>query len=92
MEEMSSSDCPYILDLIECFEDKECFYVVTKFMAGGDLFNYISKQETLPLTEDMTRRLILQVCKGVKALHVRNIVHRDIKIDNILMSDYSDNS
>lgn len=42
MEEVSCSECPNILELIESFEDKDCFYIVTKFMPGGDLFNFIS--------------------------------------------------
>ena len=42
MEEVSCGECPNILELIESFEDKDCFYIVTKFMPGGDLFNFIS--------------------------------------------------
>ena len=86
MQELSSHDCPNVLELIESFEDSDCYYVVTKFMPAGDLFNFISKQEKLPLDEDLTKRIIKQVCLGVQSLHERNIVHRDVKIDNILMS------
>ena len=89
MQEVSSHSCPNILELIETFEDNDCYYVVTKFMPAGDLFNFISKQETLPLNEELTKCVIGQVCKGVQALHGRNIVHRDIKIENILMSNFS---
>ena len=43
MQELSCSNCPNMLELIESFEDNDCFYVVTKFMLAGDLFNFISK-------------------------------------------------
>ena len=92
MKEVNSHSCPNILELIETFEDNDCYYVVTKFMPAGDLFNFISKQETVPLNENITRRIIGQVCKGIQALHARNIIHRDIKIENILMSNFSEDS
>lgn len=65
LDEVTNSECPNILELIESFEDKEHYYIVTKFMPAGDLYNFLSKQKSLPLNENLTRRLILQVCKGV---------------------------
>ena len=51
MKQVARSNCPNILELIETFEDNDCYYVVTKFMAAGDLFNYLNKQQTQPLDE-----------------------------------------
>ena len=34
-----------VLELIEAFEDNDCQYLVTKFMQGGDLLNYLVKQK-----------------------------------------------
>jgi len=45
-EEMASVDCKNLLELIEVFEDSEAYYVVTRFMPYGDLFNYICEQES----------------------------------------------
>ena len=59
MHELAANLCPNVLELIETFQDNDHYYVVTKFMPAGDLFNFISKQETLPLNEDLTRRLIV---------------------------------
>lgn len=58
MQVVARHNCTNILELIETFEDNDFFYVVTKFMPAGDLFNFVSKQETLPLDENMTRRII----------------------------------
>jgi len=55
-------------------------------MAGGDLFNYIVKQPNQPLLEDQTKMIIRQVATGLQALHKRNIIHRDIKVDNMLVA------
>ena len=86
-KEMAHSDCKNILDLIEVFEDDMAYYVVSKFMPAGDLYRYICRQPSQPLDEEHTKLIIKQVCQGVQALHKRNIIHRDIKIENILMND-----
>ena len=44
------------------------------------------------MTEAHARHIITQVALGLKGLHERLIVHRDIKIENILMSDLSLNA
>ena len=86
-QEMARENNQNILELVETFEDSIAYYVVTKFMPTGDLFNYICQQKKQPLEEEHTKSIIRQLCQGVQALHSRNIIHRDIKIENILMSD-----
>ena len=86
---MARKNCPNILELVETFEDHIAYYVVTKFMPAGDLFNYICQQPKQPLEEEQTKSIIKQLCVGVRALHDSNIIHRDIKIENILMTDNS---
>ena len=43
-QEVARSNCKNILELVEVFEDDMAYYVVTKFMQGGDLYNYICQQ------------------------------------------------
>ena len=60
-------------------------------MKGGDLFDYFRKQSTLrDSREVISKRIIKQVATGIKALHDRNIIHRDIKLNNILMTSKED--
>ena len=61
-------------------------------MSGGDLFKYITKQPDQPLHERNVKRIIKQVLIGLQGLHSRNIIHRDIKIDNILMDSLSEDA
>lgn len=84
MEEVA--DCANVLTLIESFEDAENFYAVTRYMNGGSLFDYITKQPSQPLQEDTAQEIIRQIATGLKGLHEKDIVHRDIKIDNILVN------
>ena len=41
MQEVTRKNCPNVLELLESFEDEDAYYVVTKLMGAGDLFNYI---------------------------------------------------
>ena len=61
-------------------------------MQGGDLLNYLIKQKSQPLAENHVRKIILQVALGVQSLHKQNIIHRDLKLNNIMMSDYTEDS
>ena len=87
MQLVSYYNCPYILELEEIFEDQKYYYIATKFLPGGDLYYYLSKMPKLQLEEAHARVIIRQIAIGIQALHRINIVHRDIKPDNILVSN-----
>lgn len=55
-----------------------------EYAGGGDLLQYIQRKKVL--TEDEARKIFRQIIDAVKACHSKNIVHRDIKLDNILIS------
>ena len=81
-----SGNCPNVIELVESFEDENSYYCVTRYMAGGDLYKYITTQPNQPLLEAEAKIIIKQVATGLQALHRRNIIHRDIKLDNILVA------
>ncbi|CAI2373864.1 unnamed protein product [Moneuplotes crassus] len=69
----------------EYFDSKECAYFTLKFYENGDLFENISRGG--PVHEGMARYYFLQLVNAVEYLHLRNVAHRDIKLDNILLDD-----
>jgi serine/threonine protein kinase len=56
---------------------------VMEMCAGGDLLNYVRKRRRL--NEGVCKRLFRQIVEGLGHIHSRGIIHRDIKLDNILV-------
>ena len=58
-----------LLRLIDSFEDAQFYFMVTKMMPAGDLVTYLTKQEHQPLSEFHTKKIMLQIARGVRSLH-----------------------
>jgi serine/threonine protein kinase len=53
--------------------------------AGGDLLNYVRKRRKLK--EPLAKYVFRQVVEGLFYCHAKGIVHRDIKLDNLLLDE-----
>ena len=53
--------------------------------AGGDLLNYVRRRKSLK--EDVAKFLFRQIIIGIGYIHSQKIVHRDIKLENILLDN-----
>ena len=54
-----------------------------EYIYGGDLLSFVRKRTKL---SEITAKLIfIQIIEGLQYIHSQNIVHRDIKLDNILI-------
>ncbi|XP_044475345.1 serine/threonine-protein kinase STY8-like isoform X1 [Mangifera indica] len=58
--------------------------VVTEYMPGGSLYDYLHKNYNV-LKLSQLLRFAIDVCKGMDYLHQKNIIHRDLKTANLLM-------
>ncbi|KAI9022116.1 kinase-like domain-containing protein, partial [Hyaloraphidium curvatum] len=90
-------DHPNIIRLLDFGESRESlpedraeggeegyYYLVLELMPGGELFTRV--QELTFLSEEASRRVIVQVALAVHHLHRIGIVHRDIKLENLLFA------
>ena len=75
---------PNIMHLYETFETEKHIILVTELCTGGDLLNYVRKRRKL--TEDVAKVIFKQIIDGLHYIHSKSILHRDIKLDNILMN------
>lgn len=84
-------DSLHVLGVRDIFQEGETYALVTEYADGGSLWDLmggdIPDEERTPLDEETTRNLVLAVLDGLSDLHENDIVHRDIKPQNILRCD-----
>ena len=85
MEILRLTRHPHLVKLYELIETPSHLYFVLEFLSGGTLLSLV--QTTGKLTEKAAKPLFLHICLGLKALHEHSIVHRDIKLDNMLFEE-----
>ena len=74
---------PNIVNIFEIFEDSKKYYIITEFLDGGELFEFITNQGTF--LENDAAVIIKQILQGINYLHSQYIVHRDLKPENIML-------
>jgi len=72
-----------IVKILESYETKNHICIVMEYICAGDLFSYIKKRSKL--TETVAKFIFKQIILAIQYIHRNNIVHRDIKLDNILI-------
>ena len=76
--------CDGMLGLQQIFEDSDLFYLVLDYQESGTLLNQIGKSGCL--SEAQTKIVMEQLLLAVDYLHCRRVIHRDIKLENILIN------
>ncbi|CDW77508.1 protein kinase domain containing protein [Stylonychia lemnae] len=74
-----------VIRLLEVFESPKHLLMVMEYAGGGDLLQYVKKRRRLE--EDEARKIFKQVVYGLAHCHCRSVLHRDIKLDNILLDN-----
>ncbi|KAJ8411988.1 hypothetical protein AAFF_G00142550 [Aldrovandia affinis] len=79
---------PNILQLIDTYETRKEYFIIQELATGGDVFDWILDQGSY--TERDASNVIRQVLEAVAYLHSLNIVHRNLKLENLMY--YTENN
>ncbi|XP_053912416.1 serine/threonine-protein kinase Nek3-like isoform X2 [Cuculus canorus] len=77
---------PNIVAFKESFEANGHLYIVMEYCDGGDLMQKIKQQRGKLFPEDMILYWFVQMCLGVKHIHDKRVLHRDIKSKNVFLT------
>ncbi|KAG9490472.1 NUAK family SNF1-like kinase 1 [Eleutherodactylus coqui] len=85
IEIMSSLSHPHIISIYEVFENKDKIVIIMEYASKGELYDYISERRRL--SERETRHFFRQIVSAVHYCHKNGVVHRDLKLENILLDE-----
>lgn len=64
-------------------------YLVFEYCSGGTLYDYLERREFI-ISEKVACRIIFQICCVVGYLHTYNVLHRNLNLENFLMTNDTD--
>nr|XP_019607733.1 PREDICTED: serine/threonine-protein kinase Nek5 isoform X2 [Rhinolophus sinicus] len=77
---------PNIVTFFSSFQEHNRLFIVMEYCDGGDLMKRINRQRGVLFSEDQVLSWFVQISLGLKHIHDRKILHRDIKTQNIFLS------
>ncbi|MBN2304603.1 MAG: protein kinase [Anaerolineae bacterium] len=84
-EMLRKLDHPNIVNLLDALEEGDQHYLVMEYVGGGSLRDLMDDQSHLPVVGVLN--LALDLADALTRAHRLNIIHRDIKPDNVLLKD-----
>lgn len=89
---MCQVDHPNIVRLEEVYQSESELFLVQELCPGGDLFDRLDAMPDYHYSENQCARLVKQMLSALLYLHSKNIIHRDLKLENFLFSSSNPDS
>ena len=84
---MASLDHPNILRIHEYFETDDVIYLILELCHGGDLLRRLQSQYNHSFSERVACHYVHTILSAIAYCHSKNVVHRDLKLENLLFED-----
>ncbi|XP_004449144.1 serine/threonine-protein kinase 17A [Dasypus novemcinctus] len=84
-----AQDNPWVINLHEVYETPSEMILVLEYAAGGEIFDQCVADREEAFKEKDVQRLMRQILEGVHFLHAHDVVHLDLKPQNILLTSGS---
>jgi len=81
---------PHIVKAITSFEDESCHYLVMELCPKGNFYRYLRRKGRL--SESSAKGVVGQLLQALSHLHSEGVIHRDLKLSNILLVDESEDA
>lgn len=75
---------PNIIAMHQCVTRSDKIYMILEYASGGDMLTYIQKL-CGPVPDKDCKLWMRQICSALQYLHHNNIIHRDLKLENLLI-------
>jgi len=77
--------------MLDLFETPSHYYIVIELCSGGDMYDYLERRD-FKVSEKRAWELASQLAGAIFYLHDFDIVHRDLKLENVMMTDDTESS
>jgi Protein kinase domain/Ankyrin repeats (3 copies) len=78
-------DSPFVIKGLDFFQTEKKLYMALEYFSNSDLGKYLQLRGPLP--ENQIRVLAAELVLAIESIHAANFIHRDLKPDNILITD-----
>lgn len=87
---LRNMDHPNIINFFETYQDSKYLYIVMEYCSGGDLMDRLLQKRYL--AEREVCQIMFKLFSAINYVHQKKIVHRDLKLENVLFGDKTHNS
>jgi hypothetical protein len=84
---MASLHHPFIIQLVHSYQDETYVYMLLKLVQGGELYSALNRGKAHGVPEPQAKFYAACIFEGLTYMHRRKILYRDVKPENILISN-----